>query len=111
MTVEAVEPDWAREVQFVEVRGGRVHVVAHDGGIPAPAEGGEPDIVGFLMGETYAHCGQRIVQNRDGLQQSAWPTDRFADERLCQRCVQSVPEDDRWRLFEHAQPDDPEEDL
>jgi hypothetical protein len=107
-----VPADWDhRDVEFVEAIGGKVHVVAHDGipvedGVPATGEA----IVAFLMGATYTRCGRRLVKNRGGLEHSARGIDRFADERLCQKCVASVPEDQRWRLFEHPQPDDSTED-
>lgn len=108
MTVEAATPDWAHEIQFVEVREGRVHVVAHERK-PAAEESG-PNVIDFLMGATYTRCGRRILKNVGGQEQSAWPAGRFADDRLCQQCAGSVPSAERWRLFEHAQPDDPEED-
>lgn len=105
--VGAEASDEFRDVQFVEVKGGRVHVVKPDG--PA-ADGPGADVIGFLLGATYARCGRRILKHTNGvMESSAWPTSQFPDEQLCQPCVASVPADQRWTLFEHAQPDDLEE--
>lgn len=93
----------APDVQFVEVREGRVHVAAYNpdatGGFPATPDG----ITDLLVGVVWTFCGAEIRKHIGGLENSAWPTSAFADEKLCQRCVTAVPEDDRWRLFEHDQ--------
>jgi hypothetical protein len=93
----------APDVQFVEVRGGRVHVAAYNpdsiDGFPVTAEG----VTDLLVGVVWTFCGAEIRKHLGGLEESAWPTAAFADEKLCQRCVAAVPENDRWRLFEHDQ--------
>lgn len=86
------------EPEFVEVRGGRVHIIGD--------RKTEPDVITLMMGEIHTRCGMRVVQHNGGQQKSAWPTARFEDEQLCQRCHATVPEADQARLFEHQRPGD-----
>jgi hypothetical protein len=101
--VDAWTGPMSEEVRFLKVRNGQVHVQAFD---PDGAEG-EPvtseALTDLLVGAVWTRCGIELRKNRGGLEHAAWPTLRFPDAELCQRCVRSVPGAEQWRLFEHPQ--------
>lgn len=98
-----------QEVRFIELDAGKVHVERTppapetDGTVPAvPQLPNGQEIIDWLLGKYFTRCGLDFRGRSLGRQkESAWITDQFADERLCQNCFRSVPQADRPRLFEH----------
>lgn len=102
------------DLLFVEtVSTGTVHIAvryqAHhltdDPSIETVKGGGA--LVALALSPTVTRCGQRTFPQaeRDHVK-----TSRFHDEQLCRACYRTLVPADQERAFEHATPDDTEDD-
>lgn len=102
------------ELRFIESTAtGTVHIAvrysAHDLGRQSTVQviSGGSAFAAMAVQPTVTRCGRRTFPQ---FEDAHCGTDRFRDDQLCRACYRTLPPDDQERAFEHAQPDDEDDD-
>lgn len=109
MNTEPIPSD--ADLRFIEtVATGTIHIAVRYGvhhldrqPETAPALSGGAAFVAMAIQPTITRCGRRLFPQ---FEDQHIGTDRFRDNQLCAACYRTLTPADQERAFEHARPDD-----